>query len=52
MTVPMTTREDVAVAVGLVRTAPPGHRLAAIRFAVAVVLGHVPGPDPDEQEQP
>lgn len=43
----MTAREDVAVAVALVRTAPPGHRLAAVRFATAVILGRVLGLDPD-----
>lgn len=47
----MTTREDMTAAVGLVRTAAREDRVAAIRFALAVALGRIPGPEPDPDEQ-
>lgn len=43
----MATRHDMTAALALVRTAPPGHRRAAVRFATAVILGRVLGLYPD-----
>lgn len=46
----MTVREDVTAAVAVARRADRHDRLAAAWFAIAVALGRIPGPEPDERE--